>query len=267
GSSLLCGDPNPDGAGGIGRKVDLLERLEPPGKPRRRREDEDKRANRKPEKKQEQPSRPAWETHRAAHCLPPSGPSWDRNSASNLRASASFRALAWSRILTTESGSRCLPSAFAWAVAWKRFRSMYRSAETSASSSSVGSAGRSRAAFKASSRGVTLVAMVLARRTGRASPLGEAGDCNGAGMRGVLMGKPASKPACTLRFCPSSAGIWKPLFISAFTHRALSSALCVYARKRRNHCEFADRQAADSERVDDSKPETLPVYRQHPIWG
>jgi hypothetical protein len=31
--------------------------------------------------------------------------------------------------------------------------------------------------------------MVLARRTGRTSPLGKAGDCNEAGMRGVLMGE------------------------------------------------------------------------------
>src|SRR6202021_3682259 len=113
GSSLLCGDPNPDGAGGIGRKVDLLERLEPPGKPRRRREDEDKGANRKPEKKPEQPSRPAWETHGAAHCLLPSGPSWDRNSASNLRASASFRALAWPRFLPTERAPSSLPAPWA----------------------------------------------------------------------------------------------------------------------------------------------------------
>ena len=36
---------------------------------------------------------------------------------------------------------------------------------------------------------VTLVAMVLARRTGRASPLGEAGDCNGAGIAGSAHGK------------------------------------------------------------------------------
>src|SRR6202021_3467772 len=248
GSSLLCGDPNPDGAGGIGRKVDLLERLEPPGKPRRRREDEDKRANRKPEKKQEQPSRPAWETHRAAHCLPPSGPSWGRTSASNLGASASFRAFAWSRILTTESGSRCLPSAFAWAVAWKRFRSMYRSAETSASSSSVGSAGRSRAAFKARSRshsakvfpapsaavstsasssGVTLVAMVLARRTGRASPLGEAGDCNGAGMRGVLMGNP---PQNQLAPCNFGRQVWdgRSLCLSVRLHIGGFGVLSVF---------------------------------------
>jgi hypothetical protein len=47
--------------------------------------------------------------------------------------------------------------------------------------------------------------------TGRASSFGEAGDCNGAGMRGVLMGKPASKTACTLRFCPSSARMMEAL--------------------------------------------------------
>jgi hypothetical protein len=84
----------------------------------------------------------------------------------------------------------------------------------------------------------------------------------------VLMGKPASKIACTLRFRPSSAGIWKSLCISAFTHRALWSALRVYARKRIDmmpdvrivklliQCAFtlADRTQG-------------PVYRQHPIWG
>jgi hypothetical protein len=36
---------------------------------------------------------------------------------------------------------------------------------------------------------VSLVAIVLVRRTERASSLDEAGDCNGAGMRGVLMGE------------------------------------------------------------------------------
>jgi hypothetical protein len=85
------------------------------------------------------------------------------------------------------------------------FTGKERDAETSASNNSVGSAGRSRAAFKANSRshsatvfpapsaavstsasssGVTLVAMVLARRSGRASPFGESGDCNGFGMYG-----------------------------------------------------------------------------------
>ena len=48
--------------------------------------------------------------------------------------------------------------------------------------------------------------MVLARRTGRASPCGEVGDCNGAGMRGVLIGEPASKTACTSAILPST--IW-----------------------------------------------------------
>jgi hypothetical protein len=60
---------------------------------------------------------------------------------------------------------------------------------------------------------------------------------------------------------------WKPLPISAFTRRALWSAMLVYVRKRRNHCEIAHCQVADSEHVDDSKPETLPVYLQHPRWG
>lgn len=124
-------------------------------------------------------------------------------------------------------------------VAWKRFKSMYRSAETSASSNSVGSAGRSRAAFRASSHshsatvfpapsaaastsasssGVTLVAIVLARRTGRPSPFGESGDGKGFGMRGVFMGEPASQPACTRRNYTSSAGM-----LEAFAYQ------CVYA--------------------------------------
>ncbi len=106
---------------------------------------------------------------------------------SNLRASVSFRASTLSRILTTDFGSRNLPSACAVADPWKRFRRTYLSAMTSASNSSVGSAGPSRAAFRTSSRshtasvlplfseaastsrsssGVILVATVLVRNPG-----------------------------------------------------------------------------------------------------
>ncbi len=106
-------NPSPYGAGGIGREVDLLQWFEPPVKPSRGREDEDNRADRNPEKEPEQPSRAAWKTHGAAHCLPPSAPSWDRKFWSSLRAFSSFWASAWSRILSTESGNRCLPSASA----------------------------------------------------------------------------------------------------------------------------------------------------------
>ncbi len=77
----------------------------------------------------------------------------------------------------------------------------------------------------ANSSGVTLVAMVLARKTERASSFGEAGDCNGAGMRGVLMGEPASKTACTLQFWPSSAGM-----LEAFAYQ------CVYTLGATRRC-------------------------------
>ncbi len=124
-----------------------------------------------------------------------------------LRASASFRAFAWSRILSTDSASRCFPSAFAWAVAWKRFRSMYRVADCSLRSSSIGSAGRCRAASSARSRshsarllpsrsaaistsrsssGVIRVATVLVRKPGFSSTPAEAFRVAGVLVPGVL---------------------------------------------------------------------------------
>jgi hypothetical protein len=127
---------------------------------------------------------------------------------------------------------------------------MYRSAETSVSTNSVGSAGRCRAAFKASSRshsatvfpalwaavstsanssGVTLVAMVLARKTGRASSFWEAGDCNGAGMREVLMRNPPRNQIAPCDFRRQAPECWKPLAISAFT-RLGSGVLWVFTR-------------------------------------
>ena len=72
--------------------------------------------------------------------------------------------------------------------------------------------------------------MVFARKAGRPSSFGEAGDCNGAGMRGVLMGKPASKSACTLRFWPSSVGMLEALVYQCVY---AAGALECFARLRR----------------------------------
>ena len=83
----------------------------------------------------------------------------------------------------------------------------------------------------ASSSGVTLVAMVLARRTARASPLGEAEDCKGAGMRGVLMGKRSSRSACTQQFSPSSGRLRKVLVCHGVYATRAFRCTRVYPRK------------------------------------
>jgi hypothetical protein len=94
-------------------------------------------------KPQEPPPSAGKAHHSGTHFWPPVPPSPARKSESNLRASVSFRASAASRIWTTDFGVRYVPSDCAEADAWKRFRRVYRSAESSAKTSSVGSAERS----------------------------------------------------------------------------------------------------------------------------
>ena len=82
----------------------------------------------------------------------------------------------------------------------------------------------------ASSSGVILVAMVLARRIERDSPCGETGDCNGPGMRGMLMGKPASKSACTPANRSSSVGMMEAFSLSVRLRGGRSGVLCAFTR-------------------------------------
>ena len=103
----------------------------------------------------------------------------------------------------------------------------------------------------ASSSGVTLVAMVLARRTARASPLGEAEDCKGAGMRGVLMGKRSSRSACTHQFSPSSDRLRKVLVChGVYATSTLRYSARLRAETLRRRARATNWQAADFESVD-----------------
>lgn len=82
------------------------------------------------------------------------------------------------------------------------------------------------------------------------------------------MGNPPRKQLAPPRFCRQLSGYWKPLSISAFTRRALWSALRVYARKRIGMVPDARIaklliQSAFTSANGDFKQ----VYQQHPIWG
>src|ERR1019366_3733005 len=169
------------------------------------------RQNRQSNKQQNDPRKPARKLHRAGQDLPPFFPSWAENSWSILRAFWSFWASAVARILSTDSGSNCLPSTPAWAVERKQFRSMERVAESSTKINSTGSAGRCRASRKTVSRShsasvfpslltadstsssssiESLVATVLARRIVRASALGSGCESEFWPVRVLLMGCP-----------------------------------------------------------------------------
>src|SRR6202050_3345091 len=98
------------------------------------------------------PGKPSRKLHRPHAFLLPGSSAWAKKSCSSLRAFFCFWASAWSRIFRTESGNNCFPSAPARAVAWNRFSRAYRVAISSANNSSIGSAGRSRADRRNTSR-------------------------------------------------------------------------------------------------------------------
>jgi len=82
------------------------------------------------------------------------------------------------------------------------------------------------------------------------------------------MGNPPRKQLAPCNFGRQAPDCWKPLVISAFTRRALWSALRVYARKHVTTMQKLQTgklliQSAFT-RANRTKG---PVYRQHPIWG
>src|SRR5580693_3330266 len=190
-----------EGALEIGSQVVVLDRWI--GQPIPESQRQEKHSREGQQYQRNEPGKPSRKLHRSHAFLPPGSAAWAKKSCSSLRAFCRFWASAWSRIFSTESGNNRLPSAPARAVAWNRFARAYRVAISSANNSSIGSAGRSRADRRASSRnhsasdfpsrsaafstscsssGLSRVATVLARRPGRAVSVGEDG-----GMREALI--------------------------------------------------------------------------------
>ena len=72
--------------------------------------------------------------------------------------------------------------------------------------------------------------MVLARKTERASSFGEAGDCKGAGMRGVLNGGTRLETSLHLAIFPVKLPIDESLCLSVRLRNGCFGMLCAFTR-------------------------------------